>query len=114
MFASETTTIRVKHLRLGEEANFRLMALTEHPFGQYSTIESHPNFNREFALQSNSNFDEDSRSKYSACKSGPSLIITYTGITVPVQNVVIEKLTGYSGVFVWKLGKEVFELSSES
>lgn len=104
----DTQSTRIRGIKLGETINLQLLAVTNHPCGQYSTMENHPNYSKEFSLITTNDNELElttvtRASRYSACKPGPSLVVKYTSLVYPVKNLICEKVTGYSAVVIWAL-----------
>ena len=110
--SSEATRTTLKNIRLGDTVNLQIMALTNHPCGQFSMDQYHPNYNHEFAVFTesvSSNKKEFTsvikNSRYSACKPGPSLIVSYSNLVYRPIDIKVEKITGHSSILSWEIGK---------
>lgn len=111
VISTDSLRTTISDIKLGDTVNLQIMALTNHPCGQFSLNENHPNYNLEYALMHDSIDDikemnyiyKDNR--YSACKPGPSLVVRYTNLVLPVANISIEKITGHSVVLIWQISK---------
>lgn len=113
---ADATRTTIKDANLGETVNLQIMALTNHPCGQYSTNQEHPNYNMDYALlNGNSNNDLEilsviKNAKYTACKPGPSLIVQYNDLVLPAINIKFEKITGHSCIITWEQSKNIYEI----
>lgn len=110
ILSAESTRTTIKDLTLGQTVNLQIITLTNHPCGQYSMDQFHPNYNMEYALQNESMKNNKNElnlvfknNRYSACKPGPSLIVKYTNLVLCPLNVKVEKITGYSSIISWEL-----------
>jgi hypothetical protein len=107
---AEATRTTVKNINLGDNVNLQIIALTNHPCGQFSMDQFHPNYNMEYALQNESVKNGRNEvnmvyknNRYSACKPGSSLLLKFTNLVLCPLNVKIEKITGYSSIISWEL-----------